>query len=178
MTEPITKDRITLAWELRRDIHAFLADNPMAIMQEIFAQFSHRKTETVRKAVLRMRSDGDVCMLGKRGHEGAYSAVTESIKPMSYTRSRLSEGGRKNQPIAARATRPPRKKKEMKLLETALAAAQDRDDERAANDRTTYDVYVGGKLQHKAGSVPSITQNQRGQGALRRRVYVNCFTNF
>ncbi len=172
------KDRITLAWELRHDIHAFLAENPMAIMQEIFAQFPHRKTETVRKAVLRMRADGDVCMLGRRGLEGSYSAVTAAIKSVEYSRARLSESGRKNQPFAARATRTPRKSAEMKRLEQALVKVEEREEKTSHVDNKVYDVYVNGKLEHKAGANPSVTKNQRGQGAVRARVYVNCFTLF
>ncbi len=87
-------DRIQAAWELRRDIHTWLVANPHSVMAEIFQAFADRNHETVRKAVIRMRYDGDVAMLGRRGLEGRYTALSRAIKPVAMVRQKLADGGR------------------------------------------------------------------------------------
>lgn len=176
------KDRITLAWELRRDIHAWLVANPFAVMAEIFEAFAHRNRETVRKAVLRMRADGDVAMVGrnKLNNEGIYSATSAAVKSPESVRKRLAAGADKGrETLAARRA----------VLKAArIAAALDgkaanecrRKAESAARQESESDKlpkkpeWVGGSIKHIGGSLPPVA-NQRGQGAARQPVTVNCF---
>lgn len=174
------KDRITLAWELRRDIHAWLKKNPRSMMSEIFAAFAHRKCETVRKAVIRLRYDGDAAMVGRRKvcNQGVYSSITPRIKGEDKKREALAAGARKSQPMAAAACR--------KDITLKSAAAQrrlagkarkeaERTEEKARREAAAAEpwrtVHVGGQLHaSQAGS--------GGQGAVRERVYANCFHLF
>lgn len=67
-------DRMTKAAALRLAIYRWLQDNPFAVMAEIFGAFPNIANETVRKAVIRMRKNDSVIMMGGRGKEGQYNA--------------------------------------------------------------------------------------------------------
>lgn len=169
--QPIEKDRITLAWELRRDIHAWLTANSRAVMVEIFEAFSHRKRETVRKAVIRMRTDGDVAMVGQRRacNEGIYAAITTAIKPESKKREGLARGARSNQHLAAAASRKPITQKERQRRDSQAAKKAPPAPVAAAEPWRT--VHIGGQMHaSQAGS--------GGQGALRRPVTISCSWDF
>jgi predicted ArsR family transcriptional regulator len=93
------KDRITLAWETRRDIHAFVVKHGRVSMEQIFADFTERKLETVRKSVIRLRKSGDVGMYLVQpecgGRAGVYYAITSAIRPEAETRKAMSDGAHK-----------------------------------------------------------------------------------
>lgn len=176
MTAP-DKDRITLAWELRRDLHAWLQQNPRAVMVEIIDAFAERKAETVRK-------DGDIAMLGSRGAVGHYSAISDKIKPIAVRRARLAIGGLKtvcalneknldrNAIDRARINllRAIRKAREAEPL-----ASEPKPD--AGKPAKPINEWVGGSIKHVGGSLPPGSA-QRGQGAVRQPVTVNCFQLF
>jgi len=96
---PAMKDRITMAWEQRRDIHAFIVKHGRVSMEQIFSAFHGRKLETVRKSVIRLRSSGDVGMYLVQpecgGRVGVYYAIAEVIRPEAETRKAMSDGAHK-----------------------------------------------------------------------------------
>lgn len=95
-------DRIHKAWVLRNSIHQFLIANPHSNIVEIFAAFPEHYPETVRKAVIRLRKDGDACMVGRRGTVGIFTAVTKSIKPEEDKRKALANGARRTHSMIAK----------------------------------------------------------------------------
>jgi hypothetical protein len=115
------KDRITLAWELRRDIHAWLMAKSRATMPEIFDAFSEINHETVRKAVYRMRTDGDVALIARNRicNAGVYAAITPRIKSEEAKRQALAKGALKMREKAAAAPREKPAKKPQPKKETA-----------------------------------------------------------
>lgn len=93
----LREDRITKAYNLRRDIHSFLSANPHSTVDDVFAALPDCKHETLRKSIYRMRRDGDVQMIGTRSKPGRLSALTKSIKPESETRAKLRGNAKNNQ---------------------------------------------------------------------------------
>lgn len=93
MSETPRTDRIHVAWELRRDLHAFLVTNGRSSILEIFVAFPSVHRETVRKTVNRLRKDDDCYMTRDRGRAGVFAAVTANIKPESFTREKLTTAG-------------------------------------------------------------------------------------
>jgi len=89
---PSGQDRISKAWALRNAIHTWLKGEGVATVVEAFAAFPEWHPETVRKALQRLRSDGDAMMTGRRGMIGSYRAVTEHIRPEAEKRARLAAG--------------------------------------------------------------------------------------
>ena len=118
------KDRITLAWELRRDIHAWLKRHVRASLPEIIRAFSTINRETVRKAIYRMRLDGDVELIERTAHcnTGIYAVVTPLVKSELSKRNALAKGAYKakkipipaalKKPIEPKETKPAQEKKQ------------------------------------------------------------------
>jgi hypothetical protein len=70
----MASERMTRAAALRLAIYRWLQDNPFAVMAEIFGAFPDTRNETVRKAVIAMRKNDSVIMMGGKGKEGQYNA--------------------------------------------------------------------------------------------------------
>lgn len=176
------KDRITLAWELRRDLHAWLTESPSAVMAEIFAAFPDRNQSTLRKAINRMRKDGDIGMLGRRGIEGSYSAITASIKPVSAVRANLIIGGLKSvQKMNAnnKARHDEARDKARHVARTARRAEQRRKraERRAENASHHVEQIAPGHTRYHCGHTAP-APDSRGQGSVRRQVYIDCSHNY
>ncbi len=54
-------------------------------------------------------------------------------------------------------------------------AAKDAEKQARATPKPTTEPW---RTVHRSGDIPEITKNQRGQGAVRARVFVNCYTLF
>ena len=96
-------DRIDRAHALRASIHAHVLAHPRCTMAAIHAAHPGENPHTVRRAIQRMRTDGDIAVLGRSGSVCLYTALTAAVRPAATTRARLAEVGRRNQPIATAA---------------------------------------------------------------------------
>ena len=115
--------RITEAWQLRHDLHAWLKDHPNATMAEWCAAFPAVKIDTMRKTVRRLKTDLNVVMVKGRANRGQYRIVTDQIRPLSDTVDRLREAGRQNLPAAMAGQI--KKRAEPDPLDDAIAQARE-----------------------------------------------------
>lgn len=170
----MTDDRFHRAWLLRRDLHALIAGQPGICTGSILAAFADRPGETVRKALFRMRADGDISAERKGGPTMRYFAERDEVRPESDSRAAKAAGalrGRlRNSSLSA----------EDKLIRRALVACQNLMRARRAcrvdarQKPAPHDpAREPWRTVHRGGSTPPI-QNQGGQGALRHRVTINC----
>lgn len=95
------KDRLTLAWELRRNVHAWILANPGASMPEIKAAFGRVNAETVRAVVRRMVDAGEIGTNGVSGHGVRYHAATLAIAPQDVVRDKMRAIGNSSAPRLA-----------------------------------------------------------------------------
>lgn len=182
------RDRITAAWELRRDIHAWLKLNIGAEMDEIINAFPTFNRDTLRNSVAKLRRDLDVVMIKGKANVGRYSAVSREIVPVSVTRERMAIGGRITQPSANLAWQTAAARRRETRMTEALAkkaaAKAAREAERAAQDDAPL-RHNGPRIDperpwvtiHREGDTAPATDS-RGQGAARPVVSVNCFQLF
>lgn len=113
--------RITEAWKLRQDLHAWLKNHPGSTMAEWCAAFPAIKIDTMRKAVLRLKADLNVVMTMGRAHRGQYRIATEQIRPLEDTLNRLRTNTRDNAPAASVAPVNP----EADPIDAAIAQARE-----------------------------------------------------
>lgn len=163
-----TRDRLTRAWELRRDVHAWLKINLGSELHALFAAFDSVSKETLRQVVKKLCKDLDAVMVRAPGNVCRYSAVTLEIRPLEETRARLRECGRRNVGTALAGYKAAHGK-------PAKAAA-------AKPAASTPPRYPGPQIDperpwrttHTEGSTAP-APDSRGQGAAREKVSVNCF---
>lgn len=173
MTDP--RDRLTRAWELRRDVHAFLTANIGSTLAEIFAAFPGVHRETMRQVVKKLCKDLDAVVVKRRGNVGSYSAASREIRPLEETRANLRESGRRNVKIAHAGFMAARRGKR---------AAQPAP-EHAKHVKTETPRYRGPQIDperpwrttHECGDTEP-SRDSRGQGAVRQKVSVNCYQLF
>lgn len=82
-------DRLFTAWEMRRDVHAWIAANPDCSMPEIKRNFIEVNPETVRWVVKRLRLAGLVV-----NEDNCYRVLRAFDQPADAARERLRDGGR------------------------------------------------------------------------------------
>lgn len=178
MQEPPQPDRITRAGELRAAIHAWLRATPDATMNDIIAAFPRHKPDSLRKTIKRMRQIGSVFMSGKHGQTNCtYRAVGESTSSARDARRRLAECGAANVNAATPAATTKRMRDaQQKRDQIAAAKAAEAAKKAAEPAKPKYTGQVaGGRTVYNSGDDPEIRKHQRGQGAVRGRVFVNCY---
>lgn len=87
------RDRIALAWQVRRDIHALVVANPMIRMESILHAFSGLPINTVRKHVAALVKKGNLTLHGV-SNSACYSAATAEIYSVDDVREKLRVHGR------------------------------------------------------------------------------------
>lgn len=172
------QDRLTRAWELRRDIHAYLQHNIGSLMEDIVRAFPAVNPYTIKQAVQKLRKDLDVVIVKTRGggNTWRYSAVSRQVRPLEDVRESLRESGRKlihhaNAGIAA--TKREAEARRAAKAEREAQAIEERDRPRGPR----IDPERPWRTTHECGDTAP-AQDSRGQGALRQKVSANCFHLF
>lgn len=94
------RDRLVVAWERRRDVHAWISANPGAAMPAIKLAFVWLKEEAVRGIVRRLCADRFI-----RADGNGYLAAREFDQAVTAMRERLREVGIAAAPALADASR-------------------------------------------------------------------------
>lgn len=115
--------RITEAWKLRHDLHAWLKNHPGSTMAEWCAAFPAIKIDTMRKAVLRLKADLNVAMTKGRANQGRYRIATDQVRSLDDTLKRLRTNTRNNPPAAMPGQI--KKQTEADPLDDAIAQARE-----------------------------------------------------
>ncbi len=160
-------DKLRRAEARRQVILDYLLANPWVGFEQLTAAMQALENPpeglnpmTLRSAISAMSQKREIASSGSPRNRTYMALVTKTESAESMRQHHLDRQKRNNMKHADRYSEVYRKRKAEKN------AALGKDDERAAHDKTVYDVYVAGKLQHRSGCNPSITKNQRGQGAL------------
>jgi len=95
-------DRLDRAWELRRDVHAWVKANPDCGMREIGAAFGMHPYDTIRRVVSKLNRCGFL-LLCFRSHLSSYRAAGETIEARDAARNKLRSTGRMMGPINGRS---------------------------------------------------------------------------
>ncbi len=94
------RDRLVVAWERRRDVHAWISDNPGATMSAIKQAFPRIQAEAVRGVVRRLCSSRFV-----RVEHAHYWVAVNFDQPVSAARDRLRAVGLAAAPALADANK-------------------------------------------------------------------------
>lgn len=94
-------DRLDRAWELRRDVHAWVKAHPDCGMREIGAAFGGHPYDTIRRVVSKMNRSGCL-MMCVASQMSIYRAVGEMIEARDAARNELRRTGRMMGPINGR----------------------------------------------------------------------------
>ncbi len=94
------RDRLVVAWERRRDVHAWISDNPGAAMPAIKRAFQHMQAEAVRGVVRQL------CAIGCVHVEHAiYWSIGNFDQPVTAARDSLRAVGLAAAPALACANK-------------------------------------------------------------------------
>ncbi len=166
--------RLIAAAQLRYTIWNFVKANPAALMVEIFEQFPVTARETVRKAVIKMRRDGTIFMVGNPGGVGRYSATHIAPKTAEDSSRRMATAGKRQCDIEARARKEAAKAarlagKDAKAAEKRAMRELARQTKSKANPEPWRTVNIGGTRTD--------LRDQRGQGAVPHTVSIRSCAN-
>lgn len=171
-------NRIHTAWQQRHDVHQWLKTHIGSDMAAISAAFPDMVLDTLRKTLRRLCTDLNVVMVNGIGNVGRYSACTAEIKPLEHTLERLREGGRKNVKnahtawVKSRSGNPKRKRAAQQAKPKPAPVVQPK----AQPSGPRIEIIAPGHIRVHPGAHP--IRDQRGQGALRRTVHVDCSHNY
>lgn len=171
-------NRIQTAWQLRHDVHQWLKAHIGSDMAAISAAFPEVHRDTMRNTVARLRRDLNVVMINGIGNVAHYSACTAEIKPLEHTIERLREGGRKNVKnahtawVKSRSGNPKRKRAAQQAEPKPAPVVEPK----AAPSGPHIEIIAPGYIRVHPCAHP--IRDQRGQGALRRDVTINCSHNY
>lgn len=194
-------DRIDRAHQLRIGIWEWSRANPHALMDEFFAAFPHIKTETIRKAIIRLRGEGVIAMTGARGRLGRYTCTGLLPRSVAEARARLRTSQKREQSKAAKtckrwtaeedaalrdkyqaatiqqiAAMLGRTAHSVKCRAHQLGVAKAREAEPKA--RASVTVTCGAVTTHRGTHRDRPLPHQRGQGAVAGRATINCQQNY
>ena len=139
------RDRLDIAWALRRDVHAWIAAHPDAPMPAIKRAFGALNPETVRAVVKRMVRGGRVSVL-RAGTAVLYRVATPFDEPVDAARAKIRACG-----IA------------VGLLQGARNRARTRRGDGTFAPDALPQVAAAGRYVNRPDKKPAI-QNQGGQG--------------
>lgn len=159
-------DRLDVAWERKRKVHAWLQQHPDSMMGAIGDAFPLEAYDTIRKMIHNLKRDGFISAHGG-GNTTRYSAIGDNIDALrEVARASLSASGtvsanrananRRRQAEAAR--RAPKAKPEPFVRQAAVVVSR---------PKPTFGMAdaVDGRYVHNIDRKQAWV-NQRGQGSL------------
>lgn len=157
-------DRLDVAWERKRRVHAWLQQHPCSMMGDIGDAFPLEAYDTIRKMIHNLKRDGYIVAHGG-GNTTRYSAIGDNIDALrDLARAHLSASGtasanrtnanRRRQ--AEAAGRAPKAKPEPFVRQAAIVRP---------NPTFGMEDSVDGRYVHNIDRKQAWA-NQRGQGSL------------
>jgi hypothetical protein len=146
-------DRITIAYRLRLDIHAYIKANEGCTIKDVIDALPDRNVETVRQSVYRLRKDEEIVTNEVPGMAGRHicRTLTDKIEPESAMRKRLAM--------------PKKGAKNTSEKNTGLVYAKDGGRIIPEEKITMIDPQRPWRTVHKGSMREKNLPNQRGQGA-------------
>jgi len=165
-------DKLKRAEARRQAILDYLLANPWSSFEQLTAALQAMPNQpegitpmSMRAAVAAMSQKREISSTGTPRNRRYISVVAKTESAEAIRQNHLDRQKRNNMKHSERWSEEYRKRKAEK------AGKQ----QEPANAKPTTEPW---RTVHRSGDIPEITKNQRGQGAVRARVYVNCFTLF
>jgi hypothetical protein len=146
-------DRITIAYRLRLDIHAYIKANEGCTIKDVIDALPDRNVETVRQSVYRLRKDEEIVTNEVPGMAGRHicRTLTDKIEPESAMRKRLA--------MPKKASKKPSDKN------SGLVYSKDGGRILTEDEITKIDPQIPWKTVHRGSMRERNLPGQRGQGA-------------
>lgn len=158
-------NRLQSAWETRLAIYKFLKANGKSEISAIASAFPDVPHETLRKTLQRMRANLAIAIVKGRCNIARYSATSIVPKPKAMAIAPTTAIDKTRQQTMKKLVATPQKK---------CKTRQAKDDHQPDQSQTgpLIETIAPGHIRVRPGDRP--IPNQRGQGALRTKVTINC----
>ncbi len=157
-------DKLRRAEARRQSILDYLLANPWVGFEQVTTALQAMPNPpegltpmSMRASIAAMSQKNEIASSGPPRNRNYIAVITKTESAESIRQNHLARQKRNNSKnLDRRGTKP--------------GKAKDKKD--------TPETSEPWRTVHRSGDIPEITKNQRGQGAVRARVFVNCYTLF